>query len=161
MFLKSALALTLVCASVALVVSCRSDSGPSNVDGQERIEVRVGNLIIDAEVARTEQERQLGLGGRDQLARHGGMLFTFTEDARHTFWMRGMRFPLDFIWIAADGTVAEITANVPPPGAGTPDSDLQLLQPVVPVRYVLEVNAGVVAAGAVAVGDAVTFDPQP
>lgn len=159
MFFKSAFAVAVVFAVFALVVSCRSDSDSSHVE--ERIEVRVGDLVIDAEVARTEEERQLGLGRRDELASDGGMLFTFAEDAQHTFWMRGMRFPLDFVWIAADGTVAEITANVPPPGPDTPDSDLQLFQPGVPVRYVLEVNAGVAAEGAVAVGDAVTFDPQP
>lgn len=120
------------------------------------IEVRIGEMVIRAEVARTPQERSLGLGERDFLPEDGGMLFDMGSEARHGFWMKGMRFPLDFIWISSDRRVADVTRNVPPE-PGVPDAQLTLYRPRLPVLYVLEVNAGLVERYGVEVGDAVEF----
>ena len=124
------------------------------------VEVRIGALVIDAEQARTQEERTQGLGGRGSLAADAGMLFVFEEEGQHSFWMRGMRFPLDFIWISSDGLVVELTEDVPPPAPGAADGDLPLFRPGTPVLYVLEVNAGVVREAGVGVGDAVRFAPD-
>ena len=127
----------------------------------ERITVTTGGLTIDAEVVRSPADRSQGLGERDSLAPDEGMLFVFDEERVASFWMRGMRFPLDFIWIAANGTVVDLTEGVRPPGPGTEDSELALYKPGVPVLYVLEVNAGGVRQGGVQIGGAVTFEPEP
>jgi len=65
------------------------------------------------------------------------------------FCMRGMRFPLDFIWIA-DDRVAGVTRMVPPTFPGT------LTSPA-PVNYVLEVPGGFAEKHGVQVGDRVTW----
>ena len=129
-------------------------------DGHERIEVRIDGLVIEAEVARTPEERAQGLSGRSSLPESAGMLFVFQEERRPGFWMKGMRFPLDFIWISRDRRVADITRDVPPPEPGTPDGALLLYQPAEPVLYVLEVNAGIVGEAGLRVGEAVTFEPE-
>lgn len=136
--------------------SCGSDSG-----GVDRVTVSVGGLTIDAEVARTADERGLGLSSRDEIGHNEGMLFVYDEENPASFWMRGMRFPLDFIWIDGARNVVDLTVDVPPPEPGTPDGELESILPVTPVQYVLEVNAGLVREGSVSIGDAVTFDPEP
>lgn len=146
--------------AAALPVAC-GDRHQERERAPERVAVRIDGLVINAEVARTPDERERGLSGRASLPRDEGMLFVFEEVGRHTFWMRGMRFALDFVWITDDGTVAEITPDVPPPRPNTPERELALYTPTTPVRYVLEVNAGLADAAGVAVGDAVTFDPLP
>ena len=87
------------------------------------------------------------------------MLFVFDEERIPGFTMRGMRFPLDFLWISADRRVVDVTEDVPAPAA--PGDELSGIRPSEPVLYVLEVNAGVVREVGVAVGDDVTFDPEP
>ncbi len=139
--------------SAVLAVSCgESRSG--------LIDVRVGDLTIRAEVARSPEERALGLGGRDSMPSDAGMLFVFEQAGQPSFWMRGMRFPLDFVWISADLRVADVTERVPPE-PGTPDAELTRYPPDAPVLYVLEINAGLIEQAGIRAGDAVAFDPEP
>ncbi len=126
----------------------------------ELVEVRIGDRTIQAEVAETAEERTQGLSGRTSLAEDGGMLFVHQQDGQPTLWMKDMHFPLDFIWISVDRRVADLTENVPIPEPGIPDSELPRYQPDEPVRYVLEVNAGLVQEAGIQVGDAVTFQPD-
>ena len=90
------------------------------------------------EYARTAAEQERGLGGRPSLAPNAAMLFVFERPAIQTFWMKGMRFPIDIIWIR--GTVVEDVATLEPP---QPD-DLAPAwhRPRVIADRVLEVNAG-------------------
>ena len=127
----------------------------------QRVEVRIGRLAVSAELARTPEERARGLGGRASLMQDAGMLFVFPGEGQPDFWMKDMRFPLDFIWISADRHVVDLTENVPPPAPGTPDSDLPRYRPRAAVLYTLEVNAGAIAVAGLRLGDAVTFDPVP
>ena len=126
----------------------------------ERTNVHVGSATFDAELALTPAQRSLGLGGRETLDRDAGMLFVFSTAQRASFWMKGMRFPLDFVWISGDKRVIQLTEGVPPPDAGTADAALPLYKPDQPVRYMLEINAGIAAELGIRVGAAVTFEPE-
>lgn len=138
---------------VGLAVSC-GDGSPG------RVEVRIGGLVVQAELARTPAERVQGLGGRASLEQDAGMLFVFPNEQSQTFWMKDTRFPLDFVWISADLRVLGVVENVPPPAPGTPDAELTRYTSNGPVLYVLEVNGGAVARAGVRTGDAVTFTPD-
>jgi uncharacterized membrane protein (UPF0127 family) len=144
-----------------LLALCLPACGDGDAGSVERITVSVAGLSIDAEVARTPEQRGLGLGFRESIAHSEGMLFVYEEAGPHSFWMRGMQFPLDFIWIDAARNVVDLTLDVPPPPPGTADEDLESLVPASRVQYVLEVNAGAVREGSVSIGDAVTFEPEP
>lgn len=109
---------------------------------------------ICVEVADTDEKRNLGLSGHAPLGSHEGMLFIFPTPEVHSFWMKEMLFPLDFVWIR-DGKVADITQNVPAPDPKTPLSELPHYSPSVPVDQVLEINAGSIEAWGIATGDAV------
>lgn len=109
---------------------------------------------LDLDIADTEPLRRLGLGGRDALSDNAGMLFVFPTSDRHGFWMKGMRFPLDIIWIS-DGTVVDIVTLSPPyPGLPIPPSHT----PKADADLVLELNAGKAAELGIREGVRVSFE---
>jgi uncharacterized membrane protein (UPF0127 family) len=121
-------------------------------------EISVGNTKIKVDVADTEEERKQGLSGKTSLGENEGMLFVFEQkDVYPSFWMRGMRIPIDIIWVN-DGIVTKIDKNISAPGEGTPDSALQLYHPDAPIDYVLEVNAGFSDKNELKVGDKVDLN---
>jgi len=117
-----------------------------------RGEVRIGNRVaVPVEVARTEAEKTRGLSGRDRLAPDRGMLFVYEAPVRPLIWMRGMRFPLDILWIR-DGRVVDLVRGAKAP---TPGEAPQEFAPREDAQYVLEVPAGFVERQGIAVGDRV------
>ncbi|KKU28702.1 MAG: hypothetical protein UX80_C0013G0006 [Candidatus Amesbacteria bacterium GW2011_GWA2_47_11b] len=111
-------------------------------------QLMVGSVTINIEIADTEETRQHGLSGRSSLPANSGKLFVFPQPARHSFWMRDMNFPLDFVWIRSN-RVIQLSSSVPatqPPVTLTPDQ---------PVDQVLEVNTGFIEKYGIKVGDAV------
>ncbi|MCL5784403.1 MAG: DUF192 domain-containing protein [Patescibacteria group bacterium] len=115
-------------------------------------EVQINNAKLKVEVADTAEKRSQGLGGRQSLGQDEGMLFVFPSPGTHAFWMKGLTFPLDFIWIRG-GKVIDLTPNVPPPASGQPDSTLPIYQPKQDVDKVLEVNGGTIQRLNIKVGD--------
>ena len=64
-------------------------------------------------------------------------------EAPATFWMRGMRFPIDIVWVDAGMRVLHVTHGAPVPPEGASDAELPRYTPGdIDVRYVLEINAG-------------------
>ncbi len=74
------------------------------------------------------------------------MLFFFEKEGYHSFWMKGMSFALDIIWLDSDKTVVDIKRNVQPCTNTCP-----FLTPRSKSKYVLEVVAG--QADDIGVGD--------
>ncbi len=106
-----------------------------------RAVVSVGDVNFDVEVARTLPQQTKGLGGREMLAEGRGMLFVYDEPAVQTFWMRGVQFPIDIIWIR-DGVIVGSHAFVPIPELDVPRAELPRYGSGVLVDTVLELNAG-------------------
>ncbi len=123
--------------------------------------VEVGGAAFKVEVADDAEERSQGLSGRDPLPADAGMLFVYQGPVAPGFWMRQMRFSLDFVWIGDGCEVVDVTPDVPAPEPGTPESGLAVYHPAAPVVYNLEVNAGTAARHGIAVGDAVRFRNVP
>ncbi len=121
-------------------------------------ELQINSNKLTIEVADTQTKRNQGMGGRESLASDSGMLFIFPNADKYRFWMKGLSFPLDFVWIKGD-TVIDTLENVPPPPANTPDSALQIYQPKDVVDKVLEVNTGVVKRLNIKAGDAIKLNP--
>ena len=122
------------------------------------VDVHIGDLTIVAETAVSAEERGQGLSDRPSLAQNAGMLFFMGEARTPGFHMRNMQFPLDFVWISADGRVADLTENVLHPAVA--GETLSGISPSAPVTYVLEVNAGVIEAAGIEIGDLVAFEPD-
>ncbi len=120
-------------------------------------QARVGRLVIDTErgpvafrveLATTPAMLAQGLQHRRELAADAGMLFDFGPERIVTMWMKNTYIPLDMLFIDANGIVADIVERTTP-------LSLETIAPSVPVRAVLEVNAGTVPALEIRVGDRV------
>lgn len=117
--------------------------------------VLIDDIAFQVELAVALAERAEGLSGRDELQPMTGMLFIYATPTIPSFWMKGMRFPLDFLWISEDCIVSDITPNVPVP---EPDQDaLPGYSPGSPVLYNFEINAGEAQRHGIAVGRRVRF----
>jgi len=119
-------------------------------------QLKVGENALNVEIADTADERAKGLSGRDQIASDSGMLFVFSESSKYRFWMKGMKIPLDIIFING-GKVVDFLKNVVPPSQNQKDSDLPVLSPTVPVDMVLEVSSNYIDIHGIKVGDDVTL----
>lgn len=111
----------------------------------------IGDKKLNVEVVNNEASRSLGLSGRNEIGADG-MLFVFPQKSYQQFWMKDMKFNLDFIWIA-DGKVVEIMRDVPRPEAGQSLEALPRFIPRQPVEMMLEVVAGDAERWGVVEGD--------
>lgn len=93
---------------------------------------------VTAELAVTDEERQLGLMFRTEIYPDQGMLFIFEEEGYHSFWMKNMNFPLDILWLDKDKRIIHLESHVPPCQKTLCPS----YAPLLPALYVLELKAG-------------------
>lgn len=63
---------------------------------------------VEVAVADTPDERYRGLSDTDPLPLDTGMLFVFDREAERTFVMRRMHYPIDMVFVGADGRVTTI-----------------------------------------------------
>ena len=80
-------------------------------------EITVGGVPLTVELAYLPADRSLGLGYREGLAPGTGMLFLFEGPAPRSFWMRGMQFCIDIVWIE-NGVIQGAAESVCPELAG-------------------------------------------
>ena len=126
--------------------------------GLATVEVEVGRGRFTAVVVDTPALRARGLSGRATLAPSWAMWFDMRVEAPATFWMRGMRFPIDIIWVDADLRVVHVTHEAPVPPEGASEADLpRYTSGGQAVRYVLEINAGLARALGIERGARVTL----
>jgi uncharacterized membrane protein (UPF0127 family) len=108
-------------------------------------ETRGGNRSFRIEIADDPLERQRGLMFRDKMVDDRGMLFVFEQTGEVGFWMRNTPLPLDLVFIGEDGRVRAVLP-------GEPFSEA-VISPGVPVRFVLEVKAGIAEKAGIGEGD--------
>ena len=87
---------------------------------------------------------------RDSMQDHQGMLFVFPDEAMHSFYMKNTKIPLDILFIGNNQKIASITANAEPYNETGLSSRF-------PVKYVLEINAGLVGRWGIQLGDSISF----
>ncbi|NAY93053.1 DUF192 domain-containing protein [Muricauda sp. JGD-17] len=105
---------------------------------------------FDIEVAESEYETQTGLMYRQSMDQNQAMLFIFPDVEVHSFYMKNTEFPLDIIYIDENLRIASFQKNAQP-------FDETGLSSQVPVKYVLEINAGLSDSIGLQVGDSIAF----
>ncbi len=101
------------------------------------------DVRFTVELARNDEQRATGLMGRNLLAQRHGMLFDFGHERRVSMWMKDTLITLDMVFFAQDGRLLFVERTTEP-------TSLRKITPPMPIRYVLEVNAG----------ESAGFDPE-
>jgi len=112
------------------------------------IDTASGPQRFTVEMALSPQQQQQGLMFRRALPADAGMLFDFGSERIATFWMKNTLIPLDMLFISEDGHIADLHERAVPLSEAT-------IQSKVPVRAVLELNAGTVSRLGIKPGDVV------
>ncbi len=99
-----------------------------------RIQLSAGMYQIDAQVAQSPDQREIGLMFRTQMPVNEGMLFIFETPSKQCFWMKNTVLPLTAAFLADDGSIVNLADMQPQ--TTTPHCSAK------PVRYVLEMNQG-------------------
>jgi uncharacterized protein len=100
--------------------------------------IKFNDQVFKVKIAKTDQEKQIGLSSTKRLPQNEGMLFLFSNPGYYSFWMKEMKFPIDIIYINGN-KVTTIIKNAMPPSDSV---SLTTYQPREKSDKVLEVNAG-------------------
>ena len=104
--------------------------------GQVEIATTDGKLQkFNVEFARSEAEKATGLMFRERLADDEGMLFIWNTSSLRQFWMKNTLINLDILFIDSDYRVVHIEES-------SQKGSLRIISSLLPVQYVLEINAG-------------------
>lgn len=125
--------------AIPLAALCCALSAANIAQAQEQqklpsVRLNSGMYNINAELARTPQQREVGLMGRRSMGASEGMLFVFEQPGVQCFWMKNTLLPLSIAFLADDGTVVNV-ADMKPQSLDSHCSTK-------PVRFALEMNQG-------------------
>jgi len=87
-----------------------------------------------------------GLSDRPSMPKGTGLLFVFPELALQSMWMKGMRFPLDVVWLDENLEVSHINYGA------APCIECPSYSSTYKAAYAIELNAGDAAAYGFRVG---------
>jgi uncharacterized membrane protein (UPF0127 family) len=104
-------------------------------------------VVVKAEIAQTQEERNRGLMFRKTLPDGEGMFFVFEKDEVLSFWMKNTVVPLSIAFITSDGRIVDIKDMYP--------NDENTVHSSRSVRYALEVPQGWFSRAGVQNGDVV------
>lgn len=98
------------------------------------VQLNAGMYVIQAEVAATEAQRELGLMKRKTMAPNAGMVFLFERPAQVCMWMKNTLLPLSVAFMDDAGKIINIEDMQPE----TTNSHCT----AAPATYALEMNQG-------------------
>ena len=146
MFIRS-----LFCICLLALATAHAQAQEQPQRNLPRVMLGAGMHQIDAQLALTPEQRQIGLMFRSDMPQHEGMLFMFDETAQQCFWMKNTLLALTAAFVADDGTIVNLVDMQPK----TTDSHCSAK----PVRFVLEMNQGWFGKRAIKAGFRLTGKP--
>ncbi len=91
---------------------------------------------FDIYLAVNNSQRARGLMHVRSLPPTSGMLFIYERSDYLSMWMKNTFIPLDMVFARADGSISSVVRNTEP-------RSLRSIASIEPVKFVLELNAGV------------------
>ena len=108
-------------------------------------------VLVNAELAKTEEEQMYGFMNRKNIPDGTGMLFIFKDDRIASFWMKNTPTPLSIAYIDYSGKIKDIFDMTP--------FSLATIVSTGYVRYALEVPQGWFSKNGIKVGDYLDLSP--
>ncbi len=118
-------------ATLCFAAFAAAQEGPQKL---AQIRLNAGIHNINAELAATPEQREIGLMFRPAMPANDGMLFVFERPSQQCFWMKNTLIPLSVAFLGDDGSVVNIDDMKPQTLEGHCSTK--------PVRFVLEMNEG-------------------
>jgi uncharacterized protein len=131
--IRSTFSLLLAVPLLLAVVPTHAQPGRPNA-GLPTTKLTIGGHVVNAEVAATDETRQIGLMHRFSLAPDHGMLFVHDAPRMLSFWMRNTYVPLSIAFIDAKGRIVNIEDMAP--------QVERLTWSAAPALYALEMKKG-------------------
>lgn len=119
---------------IALLAGLAASGAARAQNAMPMMELSAGFHRVEAEVAATDPNRQLGLMNRKAMPPQHGMLFVFDHENTHCMWMRNTLLPLSVAFMDAGGVIINIEDMQPQ----TEDNHCARR----PARFALEMNLG-------------------
>jgi uncharacterized membrane protein (UPF0127 family) len=112
--LRALVALGVLASTTTLPLSTGAASSRATSALRGDAVLSVGSHRYYLQLAVTAAQQELGLGDRAKLPLDHGMLFVYHSSGTRCFWMKGMRFALDMIWLSQTDEVVSVQPDVSP-----------------------------------------------
>lgn len=145
-------------AVVSLPVEQPVDSGQATEVKQGKFQVlpetlaTLGGHELKIMLARSFDEKAMGLMYYEQLEENRGMLFVYQAPRVMAFWMKNTMIPLDLVFLSENLEISEWIENMEP-GYGQPEATLPRYKSTGPAQYALELKAGMIQKLGLKIGD--------
>lgn len=110
--IRSTFSLLLAVPLLLAVVPAHAQPGRPNT-GLPTTKLTIGTQVVTAEIAATDETRQIGLMHRFSLPPDHGMLFVHDAPRMLSFWMRNTYVPLSIAFIDGNGRIINIEDMAP------------------------------------------------
>jgi len=127
---------SLILFAALFAVLCFTGCGKSKLAKTDLVITRndSSTIVVKAEIARTDAERNFGYMERKNIPDGTGMIFIFEQDQQLSFWMKNTPHPLSIAYIDSKGKIRDIFDMTP--------YSLSSIVSTSSVRYALEVPQG-------------------
>ena len=115
------------------------------------VEIKRKGFLVEVEIADTQEEREKGLMFRTNLDDNKGMLFIFSKPDFANFWMKNTFLSLDILFISEDNIIEGFVKGTVPLNEKIHISETK-------VKYILEINSGLIDKIGIKLGDEVKIE---
>jgi uncharacterized membrane protein (UPF0127 family) len=133
--------------AVAVLVSMLA-AAPSPETRPAREEVVIAGELFRLEPATDTPTRARGLGGREKIDDHGGMLFVFADTRHRSFWMKDCLIDIDVAFLDTRGRIVAVhkmkieLPRADRESAADYERRLKLYPSTQPTRFAVELKTG-------------------
>lgn len=121
------------------------------------IQMTVGGITVEVEVAMSAQEQAQGLMYRESMPEDHGMLFVYSQPRYMSFWMKNTTIPLSIAYIREDGVIGNIEKMAPHTGDIDPSEHYTSRYKS---KYALEMNQGWFEQNNIKEGDSIQIPSE-
>jgi uncharacterized membrane protein (UPF0127 family) len=105
--------------------------------------IKVNDIEFKTFYANTDEDRTLGFSNVEKINLDEAILFIFDPPSMETFWMKDMNFDLYIIWIDENLKIIKIDKNISRNSYNKTNPLLsEKFSSEIPIKYVLEISAG-------------------
>jgi len=151
---KTVIVILILTVIVVILAVVAFYAKPFFVASEKKI-LTVGNQAFEVDIADNALTRAQGLSGKPSLGEREGLFFLFSSVGNYGFWMKGMNFPIDIVWISGDKVIGFSENLQPEPQKNL--FNLSIYYPPGEADKVLEINAGAVKKYNLQTGDTVSL----